>query len=525
MTFALPVVQRGMIPGLLRSTLKVRRMSKINRVEAVMNGLEQLAAVPSRRATQRSPALARSTVFFIADATAAVIAWSGSATLLHAASLADLAGPFDPTGSAAALWLGSAACVVLWLAFRRHHDLRLSWSTQISDVLAGSTVALASTAIVGAVLMLLGSGAAHQMQDVEIIPRTWLALWLTGWMTFTPALMVTRGIGRFALRSSGFWSLRTVIVAPRATAETVAAALRSNHRLGFDVVGNLDPADPRQAALLRNIDASQTDLLIVAADLNRPNSLEQTLADLQFTGLPIATTLVHPGLAGLDTRHRAFSGHDVVLLNSPPKSLVPIGGWRKQCIDKCGALILLIALSPLFLLLTVLIRRDGGHALFRHQRLGAGGRMFACMKFRSMVANSDRVLEELLANNPLAVVEWQATQKLRRDPRITTVGRFLRKSSLDELPQLFNVLRGEMSLVGPRPIVRAEIARYGNEISYYYKARPGLTGLWQVSGRSDTSYAQRVQLDVRYVCSWTLWRDIVIVLKTIPAVLLRKGAV
>ncbi len=203
----------------------------------------------------------------------------------------------------------------------------------------------------------------------------------------------------------------------------------------------------------------------------------------------------------------------------------PIGGWSKQVMDRCGAAVLLLLLAPLFFLLTLLIRRDGGAALFRHQRLGANGQMFPCMKFRTMVAEADKVLEHLLANDPVAAMEWRVTQKLRRDPRITSVGHFLRKSSLDELPQLFNVLRSEMSLVGPRPIVQAEVARYGTEIRYYYQARPGLTGLWQVSGRSDTSYAQRVELDVRYVSNWTFMRDIVIVLKTIPAVLLRKGAV
>ena len=203
----------------------------------------------------------------------------------------------------------------------------------------------------------------------------------------------------------------------------------------------------------------------------------------------------------------------------------PVGGLRKSVMDRCGAAALLLLLAPLFLLVTLLIRRDGGTALFRHQRLGADGRMFACLKFRTMVSEADKVLAQLLATDPVAAMEWHATQKLRRDPRITGVGQFLRKSSLDELPQLINVLKGEMSLVGPRPIVQAEVARYGNKIHYYYQARPGLTGLWQVSGRSDTSYAQRVELDARYVAHWTFWRDIVIVLKTIPAVLLRKGAV
>jgi len=150
--------------------------------------------------------------------------------------------------------------------------------------------------------------------------------------------------------------------------------------------------------------------------------------------------------------------------------------------------------------------------------------MFDCIKFRSMVLDADRVLRHHIAINPEAGAEWAATQKLRNDPRVTKVGNFLRRSSLDELPQLFNVLRGEMSMVGPRPIVQAEVSRYGDDIEYYYAAKPGITGLWQVSGRSDMSYARRVKLDVWYVRNWTLWHDIAILFKTIPAVFLQRGA-
>ena len=146
------------------------------------------------------------------------------------------------------------------------------------------------------------------------------------------------------------------------------------------------------------------------------------------------------------------------------------------------------------------------------------------LKFRSMVTNSEAVLQQLLSTNPLAAAEWQQAQKLRHDPRITKLGSFLRRTSLDELPQLINVLRLEMSLVGPRPIVQAEIARYGEDIAYYYETRPGLTGLWQVSGRTETAYAHRVQLDTWYVKNWTIWHDLAIIAKTVPAVLQRRGA-
>jgi Undecaprenyl-phosphate galactose phosphotransferase WbaP len=204
------------------------------------------------------------------------------------------------------------------------------------------------------------------------------------------------------------------------------------------------------------------------------------------------------------------------------KSAAQIG---KRGFDLVFAAILLAGVSSLMLAVAWMIRRDGKPALYWHKRVGAGGQSFYCIKFRTMVANSDRVLTDLLARDPDAIAEWQATQKLRRDPRITPIGRFLRKTSLDELPQLLNVLRGDMSLVGPRPIVASETRFYGNHIDDYYSIRPGITGLWQISGRSDTSYERRVQLDVWYVRNWTLWRDMVILLKTLPIVLLRRGAV
>jgi exopolysaccharide production protein ExoY len=141
-----------------------------------------------------------------------------------------------------------------------------------------------------------------------------------------------------------------------------------------------------------------------------------------------------------------------------------------------------------------------------------------------MAQNSQDLLEQYLAKNALARIEWDRTFKLRRDPRITPLGRFLRASSLDELPQLLNVLRGDMSIVGPRPIVAKEIDSYGTHFADYISGRPGLTGLWQVSGRSDTSFSERVQIDAQYVRHWTLWRDLEIVFRTIPAVILQRGS-
>ncbi|MCZ8369653.1 MAG: sugar transferase [Porphyrobacter sp.] len=180
---------------------------------------------------------------------------------------------------------------------------------------------------------------------------------------------------------------------------------------------------------------------------------------------------------------------------------------------------------PLFALIAMAIKiADPGPVFFRHRRVGLGGKTFGCWKFRSMVVDAEARLEKILVSNPLAAREWAEHQKLTDDPRVTPLGNFLRRSSLDELPQLFNVLMGEMSIVGPRPIVETEAARYGQHFALYCLVRPGITGLWQISGRSDIHYFKRVLLDVRYVSSRSMLRDIKIIMLTVPSVLAARGS-
>jgi exopolysaccharide production protein ExoY len=197
----------------------------------------------------------------------------------------------------------------------------------------------------------------------------------------------------------------------------------------------------------------------------------------------------------------------------------------QRAVDLFVAVSAIIALGPLMLALAFLTwASDGGPAFFGHVRVGRMGQLFRCWKFRSMVPNADNVLSDYLDSNPEARAEWEACHKLRHDPRITRIGRFLRASSLDELPQLWNVLVGEMSIVGPRPIVVAEIDKYKSNFTTYCACRPGITGLWQISGRSDVSYQQRVALDTLYAKSRSLMLDVRIMASTIPAVLARRGS-
>lgn len=207
-----------------------------------------------------------------------------------------------------------------------------------------------------------------------------------------------------------------------------------------------------------------------------------------------------------------------------PESSGIVGGSWKRSFDILAAICAIVLLSPLYLMIAASIKLgDAGPVLFRHRRIGRSGKPFYCLKFRTMAVDAESLLERHLALNPEAAREWAADHKLRQDPRVTPLGHGLRKTSLDELPQLVNILKGEMSFVGPRPIVSAEVPKYGDAIHQYCCARPGLTGPWQVSGRNDVDYAQRVMFDTEYVEHWNFWRDVAIIGKTFRVVVTRKG--
>jgi exopolysaccharide production protein ExoY len=203
----------------------------------------------------------------------------------------------------------------------------------------------------------------------------------------------------------------------------------------------------------------------------------------------------------------------------------PVGSTWKRVIDIVLALSGILLLAPLLAICYfATILSSSGPALFRHKRVGFNGKQFYCLKFRTMVPDASERLRMLLETDRSAAAEWAATRKLKNDPRVTAIGAILRKSSLDELPQLFNVLRGEMSIVGPRPVTDDELERYATSVGSYLACRPGITGLWQVSGRSTTTYSKRVACDTFYARNWSLALDAKIIVVTIPSLLLTDGA-
>jgi exopolysaccharide production protein ExoY len=222
----------------------------------------------------------------------------------------------------------------------------------------------------------------------------------------------------------------------------------------------------------------------------------------------------HPGALGRSAKQRGIW------------SLV-LRPASKRAMDVALSAALLLLLLPVFLALAAAVAADGGRVFYSHRRVGRSGRTFGCLKFRSMRPDADRFLSDLLARDPAALAEWRAARKLRRDPRVTPVGRVLRATSLDELPQLINVLRGEMSLVGPRPVVQEELEQHyapAGAAADYLSVRPGLTGPWQVSGRSDMDYRERVKLDAEYARNPSLLRDLALLAYTVVVVLRRRGA-
>ena len=335
---------------------------------------------------------------------------------------------------------------------------------------------------------------------------------------------------RFAkhlLARAKIWTIRVVVIGSRALGAEVEDALKSDSSLGYLVVGRLNSTSvmpaastPRLKTVLERYEAQYLFISTDGAEASDRWLIERALRECVGFAM-----IVRPCLAAsFGPKATCFFSRDLMLLWSQDSLSQPVPRIAKSAMDIMLALVLLILTSPVLLAVSILNLLDGGPVLYRQRRVGAAGRPFYCLKFRTMIVDADRALEAALAKSPALAAEWEVHQKLTNDPRVTRVGRFLRKTSLDELPQLINVLRREMSLVGPRPIVEREVELYGDSIAQYYATRPGLTGLWQVSGRSNTTYARRVQLDVWYVNNWTFWSDIIVLLKTIPVVVGRQGA-
>lgn len=341
----------------------------------------------------------------------------------------------------------------------------------------------------------------------------------------------------------GVWQRPTLIIGHGPNAIEAVAALHSEPALGFEVLGLIDVNDGVVATSPATFDLRGQTLPVLPLELlgmwaNTPGvqfvlalehgqneireNLLRRLAYWRVEDVSVIPAMRGVPLFGTDISY--FFSHEVAMLKLRNNLRYWPARLLKRVFDLVASLGLLIVGWPLFMYLAWRIRQDGGAAVFAHRRVGQGGKLFDCYKFRSMRVDAEEQLRELLATDPALRVEWEKEFKLKADPRISAIGRFLRRTSLDELPQVFNVIKGDMSLVGPRPVVQAELKRYGHDVDYFLMVRPGMTGLWQVSGRNDVGYDTRVYLDTWYVKNWSLWYDIAILFKTIKVVFKRNGA-
>ena len=275
----------------------------------------------------------------------------------------------------------------------------------------------------------------------------------------------------------------------------------------------------------RIIRAANVKTVIIAAPGLSKDKLQDLISDIQphVKNISFVPDLIGTPMSSVELS--LLFSEKILLLNLRNNLSRPYNRVIKRVFDLTLTITGGLMISPILLLIALAVAIDNrGHVIFAHRRVGAAGKKFPCYKFQTMIPDAEAKLKEYLAANPEAKREWEETFKLTNDPRVTKLGNFLRRTSLDELPQLWNVLRGEMSLVGPRPIVQAEVSRYGKNIREYYMVLPGITGMWQVSGRSDTTYPERVAMDTWYVRNWSVWIDIMYLFKTVKAVFYRKGA-
>lgn len=356
------------------------------------------------------------------------------------------------------------------------------------------------------------------------------------------AIPILRFLTRLVLDKANLWRIDCLLFCPQSEFKFAKTAIDSQFNLGMKVRGFglenrllIKLINQENSALMANYAQLKKQILsyhesigsphiIILSHRKNSNHVPKIVELLILTGLPYSIIPDVGGVSLLGMRVSHFFRWEVMLIT--PQNNIDRLSYQilKRSFDVFFSIALLILLAIPMVLIYFLVKQDGGPGIFRHKRVGKNGVAFYCLKYRSMKPDADNILQSFLMNNPVARREWEENHKIINDPRVTRVGKFLRSLSLDELPQLLNVIKGEMSLVGPRPIVESELSKYEKNIEMYYSVRPGLTGLWQISGRSNTSYNYRIALDIWYIKNWSLWYDIAIIVKTIAVVLKKTGA-
>ncbi|MCC2625921.1 MAG: UDP-phosphate galactose phosphotransferase [Burkholderiales bacterium] len=370
------------------------------------------------------------------------------------------------------------------------------------------------------------------------------------WGLLLVVLPTFRYIMKRILLKLNLWQRGVYIVGTGDNAKATYALLTGSKILGYKILGFIDLSQAGhtlqnhevvnsnslsvnnqslpvfgigQLYLPENIKKNYEIVLALSSSELLKNSKTINILQSKYTFVSIVPDISGLPLYGVELEH--FFGSDQLFLRLQNNLSRRLNRIIKRFFDFSLSLLGIIILSPFLLSIAICIKISaGGAVFFKHKRIGVDGKYFYCIKFKTMHQNSSQILANLLANDSQAKAEWEKDFKLKNDPRVTRIGAFLRKTSLDELPQLFNVIKGDMSLVGPRPIIEEEMLRYGDDAYYYKLVKPGITGLWQISGRNDLDYSSRVRLDVYYTKNWSLWYDFVILFKTVMVVAARSGA-
>lgn len=361
-----------------------------------------------------------------------------------------------------------------------------------------------------------------------------LGIWINSLFIFP----LFRLWGKHFLHNRGMCIERVLIIGAGNAGKLVLDGLHREKHMGYDVVGFLDDDEEKIGQIIhgkkvfgkilefREITQKMgIETVIIAIPSLPAEKLSALTAEVQNSAV---NTMVIPDLKGialLNTVLYHLFTEELFLMNIRNNLKSLTNRFIKRLFDISVSIILLPFLLPMVGIISLLIKLSTpGLAIYAHDRIGEGSRIFKCYKFRTMYLDADEKLQELLNKDENIRTEWESNWKLKDDPRVTSIGKFLRKTSLDELPQIFNVLKGEMSLVGPRPYLPREKNVIADNINIITSAKPGITGLWQVSGRSETGYRYRIKLDTWYVMNWSLWLDIVIMLRTIKVVIKAEGA-
>jgi Undecaprenyl-phosphate galactose phosphotransferase WbaP len=419
-----------------------------------------------------------------------------------------------------------AANVGVWVGLRGLLGLYPGYGLDQADELRRQTYAVAAALAITSVFALASQTGAS-------LSRALLAPGFLG-LLFLPPLL--RSFEKRWMMWAGLWGKPVVILGAGEPGERLIRLLQKERGLGYIPVTVFDnrlaptsgeiegvPYGGTMTDAVRLARKGMVDTIIVTA----PNSRRKNMAAfVSRASASFRYVTIVPDLGGLATS--AVVGRDlggILGIETKHNLLDPWPRRIKRAFELSGVVAGGLLISPFLLVLGVLIELDSpGPSLYTQLRLGRGGKHFHCWKFRTMHVDAERLLTEHLESNSELREEWEQNHKLRNDPRVTRIGRFLRSTSLDELPQLYNVLRGEMNLVGPRPIVDAEVPKYGKVYKMYQRVTPGITGLWQVSGRTDTGYEERVVLDAYYIRNWSIWLDLVILARTLGSVVFGRGA-